>query len=51
MSTSYLSGVRRHPPGHHPLQVAAQTHSLDSDDGLLGQDGAEGGGGGAFLAV
>lgn len=38
---SYLSGVSRHDPGHHPLQVAAQTHSLDSDDGLLGQDGAE----------
>lgn len=41
MSTNDLSGVSGHSPGHHPLQVAAQTHSLYSDDGLLGQDGAE----------
>lgn len=41
----YLPGVSRHPPGHHPLQVTAQTHSLHRDDGLLGEDGAEDGGG------
>lgn len=41
MNTNDLSGVSWHSPGHHPLQVAAQTHSLYSDDGLLGQDGAE----------
>ena len=39
--TKDLSGVSGHSPGHHPLQVAAQAHALDSDDGLLGQDGAE----------
>lgn len=38
----YLSGIGWHPPGHHPLQVAAQAHPLDSDDGLLGEDGAAG---------
>lgn len=36
----HLPGVGRHPPGHHPLQVAAQAHALHSDDGLLGEDGA-----------
>lgn len=36
----YLPGIGWHPPGHHPLQVAAQAHALDSDDGLLGEDGA-----------
>lgn len=41
MNTNDLSGVSWHSPGHHPLQVAAQTHSLYSDNGILGQDGSE----------
>lgn len=41
----YLPGIGRHPPGHHPLQVAAQADALHSDDGLLGEDGAAEGGG------
>ena len=36
----YLPCVGGHSPGHHSLQVAAQTDALHCDDGLLGQDGS-----------
>lgn len=49
--SGYLPGISRHPPGHHPLQVTGQTHSLHCDDGLLGQDGAEDRGGGGRISA
>lgn len=41
VTSRYLPGIGWHSPGHHPLQVTAQTDSFNSDDGLLCQDGAE----------